>query len=701
VTVLLLDMSGSMSDNDPDDIRCAAARTFIGLSRPGEQVGLIGFGGTQATAWTRDARPVEATGVGRAELESDVSANCVTPSGNTPTYDALDQAWRQLDSVPGGGARSVVLLTDGVPTGDRSSSELVSQIEQDLVPRFSQRGWRIDTVALGTDDTDFAFLARIAAATGGTYYDSSRGSRANALNLLPAFVDVLRQEPGRSPGQDVPGQSAAGPLTFTVTPAAKHLDVIVVCRTQCAITLRTPAGASVQQLQPVSPGVGRPGYGAVFSVDQPTWLRDGGALVPWSVGVQGGDMVAVQSLVDLELGIDLQPGPSPHALGRSIGVSATLREADGTPYVDSTLIVTGSARRGNGGGALSFGLSSVGAARYLGTLLVPATWQPGDYTLTVAAAHDSGEEPVATAQSVVAVGLFPIPTLDSATTATRWPGLLTAIYSLPVVDRFAGWALRGVPAAPTAVVSGTLSGPDGASYERPAMVSADVTGGGRRSPVAAAAASAGPGRFRLTFPASAAGNYDLVLHTGGVDSYGETETTPVTVQVAMRDASAAQVGYAALATAVLALLLIALLGCIRFFLMRPPFGRWRAGEDELPEPLARRRSPLRAFLWRNRVESRDPAGLEFKFTYRAGVLVRARPHKGTAWRLASGAELPRRFSQENELLHDGTVYTIVEEDEWTWRHWAAALARAVGLPVRPPRSRAESSDEDDPSSFIY
>src|SRR5215472_4269156 len=32
VTVLMLDMSGSMAANDPNQIRCAAARTFVGLS---------------------------------------------------------------------------------------------------------------------------------------------------------------------------------------------------------------------------------------------------------------------------------------------------------------------------------------------------------------------------------------------------------------------------------------------------------------------------------------------------------------------------------------------------------------------------------------------------------------------------------------------------------------------------------------------
>src|SRR5947209_3892390 len=43
VTVLVLDMSGSMGQNDPQGLRCSAANAFIDLSGPGSHIGVIGL----------------------------------------------------------------------------------------------------------------------------------------------------------------------------------------------------------------------------------------------------------------------------------------------------------------------------------------------------------------------------------------------------------------------------------------------------------------------------------------------------------------------------------------------------------------------------------------------------------------------------------------------------------------------------------
>jgi VWA domain-containing protein len=703
VTSLVLDMSGSMAWNDPDDIRCAAARAFIGFSRPGERVGVIGFNGTRATPWTRDGQAVETTAQGRDELQGDVSRNCTTPSGNTPTYDALNQAWQQLAAVPGGGPRAAVLLTDGEPTGDRSTPDLIARIEHELVPRFAQRGWRIDTIALGTDQIDITFLAAIAQATGGTFYDGSKGQRATALNLLPAFIDVLRQE-GRSPGQDLDAQSAAGPLRFTVTPSAKRLDVVVVCRTPCGtITMRTPAGGQVLPIQPVTAGDGRPRFGAVFSIDEPPTQRDGGSLVPWSVTVEGGGSAAVESLVDLQLGLDLQPRSPPFALGRPLGLTARVIEADQTTHLDSTLILSGSIKHGNAA-PVAFPLSTAGGGQYRGTVTIPATEQPGDYDVTVEAVHDRGQEPVATGTRVVSIGSFPVPTLDREATATRWPAPLATLYSLPLIDRLGDWAFQGTPPSAMATLTGTLAGPDGQPYVRPATVRAEIADRpGARPTVAVSGSVAGPGRFRLTFPAPAAGAYAVTLDTGGPDSFGQTIPTQAAVRVTMHDSSPAQTWYAAAVTAALALLLLLLVTVVRFLSMRPPYGEWRAGDEEYPDPLAHRRGPVEAFLSRNRIRSRDPdEGLQFRFSYRAGIAVRPRGAQGANWQLLGGDALPGGFSPEDRIFHvpTSTVYSIVTEDEWQWRHWLAALARAFGLPVRMPRAADEAADYDPDTAFI-
>src|SRR5260370_35471648 len=64
VTILILDMSGSMSVNDPQGYRCSAANAFIDLSGIGNYIGVIGLDGigarggphnfAQAQQWTPD-----------------------------------------------------------------------------------------------------------------------------------------------------------------------------------------------------------------------------------------------------------------------------------------------------------------------------------------------------------------------------------------------------------------------------------------------------------------------------------------------------------------------------------------------------------------------------------------------------------------------------------------------------------------------
>ncbi|HEY4025707.1 MAG TPA: vWA domain-containing protein [Candidatus Dormibacteraeota bacterium] len=691
VTVLLLDMSGSMRVNDPDDIRCAAARTFVRLSRPGELVGLIGFNGRTATPWL--SAPIEATADGQRTLDQILVGRCsgTPPAAATPMFDALDQASRQLAGAPGTGPRSAVLLTDGTPEPGGQSE--IARIEQTLVPRFQARHWPIDTIALGTDDVDFTFLATIAGGTGGHHYDGSQGRRATAYNLLPAFVDVLRDEVGRSPGQDVAEQSA-GPMAFTVTPFASHLDVVVVCATACPqVTLRTPTGFAVDALQPVASSPQAPQYGAVFSLDDPPFLRAGASLVPWTVSADGGGSIRVESLVDLRLDVALQPPPPPRQLGLPLTVLATVTEKDGAPHVDDALILAGSARRGPDGQAIPFSLARTAGARYEGTVTIPAGDQPGSYVIAVAALHDRGQEPLASGSSDVEVGLFPRPVLAGPAAATRWPGWVAAVYSLPLLDRFGGWALRGAPLTPTASVAGALLGPDGASYTKAAMVTAEVAGAGQGGPAVAAASSTGRGRFRLSFPAPRPGDYAITLHTGGAESFGQTVTTGGMVPVTVQDAALPQVLRAALVTAALAMLLLLLTGYVRFCIMRAPYGAWRLRTEDGEQRqvrLARQPGLLRAFLRRNRAISRNPRGLEFRFGYRSGITVRPRRDLGAGWTLENGGALPPGFGLQHRLRHGRTLYTILapeDDEDWTWEHWARALARALGLPVRMPRRR--------------
>src|SRR5579863_7268295 len=147
VTILVLDMSGSMAQNDPNGLRCSAANAYIDLSGPGEFVGVVGLdnssgarGGAhnfEMAGWT--IAPSEmATVNARQAMRSAIagkSNNC-RPDQATPTYDSLAQASAMLSSATQGGklSGSVILLTDGDP--DPDTQDQINAIQQDLVPQF-------------------------------------------------------------------------------------------------------------------------------------------------------------------------------------------------------------------------------------------------------------------------------------------------------------------------------------------------------------------------------------------------------------------------------------------------------------------------------------------------------------------------------------------------------------------------------------
>src|SRR5690349_24462573 len=81
VTILVLDMSGSMGSNDPNGLRCSAANAYIDLSGPGDFVGVVGLDNTGPTGGAHNfalaqiwAQPSEmATLAARTQLHNTIA----------------------------------------------------------------------------------------------------------------------------------------------------------------------------------------------------------------------------------------------------------------------------------------------------------------------------------------------------------------------------------------------------------------------------------------------------------------------------------------------------------------------------------------------------------------------------------------------------------------------------------------------------
>jgi len=175
---ILIDVSGSMKQNDPANLRVPALRLLAGLLPSGTQAGVWTFGryvnmlvpyGAVNTAW-RDRAMGAAGRVNSAGLYTDIEAAFETATWN----------WRA--GAPGV-RRSVILLTDGlVDVSDSADADQQSRarITDKILPRLRESGAVVYTIAL-SDSADEALLQQLAATTGGRF---ERADTADKLERI-------------------------------------------------------------------------------------------------------------------------------------------------------------------------------------------------------------------------------------------------------------------------------------------------------------------------------------------------------------------------------------------------------------------------------------------------------------------------------------------------------------------------------------
>lgn len=177
---VLIDVSGSMKQNDPANLRKPALRLLTGLLPSGTQAGVWTFAryvnmlvrfGEVDTAWRTQA--VEAAErINSAGLFTDIEAALMTA------------AWNWTADAPGV-RRSIILLTDGLvdvselPESDRLSR---TRITDEILPRLQDAGVDIYTIAL-SDGTDQNLLQQLAAATGGWFEHAENADQLERIFL--------------------------------------------------------------------------------------------------------------------------------------------------------------------------------------------------------------------------------------------------------------------------------------------------------------------------------------------------------------------------------------------------------------------------------------------------------------------------------------------------------------------------------------
>lgn len=184
--VLVIDNSGSMTENDPGDMRISAAKLFSNLAAKGDQIGVVSMGDRDSTQAILSLSRVDIT----SQLSWDISETIRKPaelSNWTYMGGALDLSTQVLENTAQPNRqRAVLLLTDGLPTyrdEDRADQEAKFNA---AVERLKAQGVKIFPIALGPD-ADVAFLQeQLATPTNGRVWRAE-----SADQLIGVYTEIM------------------------------------------------------------------------------------------------------------------------------------------------------------------------------------------------------------------------------------------------------------------------------------------------------------------------------------------------------------------------------------------------------------------------------------------------------------------------------------------------------------------------------
>jgi hypothetical protein len=231
---ILLDVSKSMADNDPNNSRKDAIELLTDSIPNGEFAGLWTFG--QYVNMLVPYRKV--TDAWRTEVATKIAAQN-SPAMRTNLGRALENTAFDFNYASYSGQSHIVLITDGMV--DIAPNAEVNAIEREriltqLVPAYERANARIHTVAMSAQ-ADHGLLKQMADQTGGRYQRIDQPSDlTKALSELAAEV---------YPSTQLALQGKA----FTVDPDVRELTVLMYHQAG-AVTLISPSGETTSAVMP-------------------------------------------------------------------------------------------------------------------------------------------------------------------------------------------------------------------------------------------------------------------------------------------------------------------------------------------------------------------------------------------------------------------------------------------------------------------
>ncbi|GGX61120.1 vWA domain-containing protein [Saccharospirillum salsuginis] len=231
---ILVDISGSMVETDPQNRRTPALNLLVDSLPEGSRAGVWSFGRFVNLLVDHDTVDADWRATARSRLRD------LRPiAQRTNLGAALDDAAYDFGYSTYEPPTDVILITDG--RVDIAPNEGVNRIERDrilntVIPRFAQAGARIHTLAL-TDAADAGLLEQMSLRTDGTF------ERVESANDIRDFIlSVLSRV---RPGNELPLSDSG----FEVDSQVSEVSALVL-HDSGQIGLRSPSGQTTDALNP-------------------------------------------------------------------------------------------------------------------------------------------------------------------------------------------------------------------------------------------------------------------------------------------------------------------------------------------------------------------------------------------------------------------------------------------------------------------
>jgi len=337
--ILVVDTSGSMKTNDPENIRISAAKLFVDMSSEGDRIGIVSMSGEDHTQVIAPLTPIGTWlgGVdrGREALKEALEELSTPIPGGTFMGAALRYAYEMLDKTEPGRRQFVVFLTDGV-----QEAEAWSILDEVLTDFEVKRFWKIFAIALG-EEADLEFLQHeIAERTGGRAYRAS-----TPQELIRVYTELFATLRHNTYVNFISVQANSFQRLFTVSEEQKITNItFVVPRSGSERRLPVDLLISPNDVNIIDMALA----GGVYHAEDPryeVYILGRDALLlegEWRIRLLGEGVIEVAALVRSDLGIKLLAPPPQYTwdelsetytpLGRPIFIQVGVPNAGATPW---------------------------------------------------------------------------------------------------------------------------------------------------------------------------------------------------------------------------------------------------------------------------------------------------------------------------------------------------------------------------------